>query len=65
MKIVTSITTWNDAVGKRVSITYSEIDEQGNIVSDNNRIDRVVTDSSVKSIIDDLMDYAQSVVEGE
>lgn len=65
MKVVTSITTWNDAVGKRVSITYSEIDEQGNIVSDNNRIDRVVTDSSVKSIIDDLMDYAQSVVEGE
>lgn len=65
MKVVTSVTTWNDAVGKRVSITYSEIDEQGNIVSDNNRIDRVVTDSSVKSIIDDLMDYAQSVVEGE
>ena len=62
MKVVTSITTWNDAVGKRVSITYSEIDESGNITSDNNRTDRVVTDSSVVSLINELMDYAQTVI---
>ena len=62
MKVVTSITTWNDAVGKRVSITHSEIDESGNITSDNNRTDRVVTDSSVVSLINELMDYAQTVI---
>lgn len=62
MKIVTSITTWNDAVGKRMSITYSEVDESGSIVSDNNRVDKVVTESATKSLIDELMDYAQTVI---
>ena len=62
MKIVTSITTWNDAVGKRMSITYSEVDESGSIVSDNNRVDKVVTESETKTLIDNLMDYAQTVI---
>lgn len=64
MKIATSITTWKDAVGTRVSITYSEIDpETGKIISDNNRIDRIVTDSATKKKMTDVLDYAQEVVE--
>ena len=40
MKTATSVTVWNDAVGKRMSITYSEIDETtGKVISDNNRED--------------------------
>ena len=62
MKVVTSVTTWNDAVGKRISITYSEIDESGSIISDNKRIDKVVTDNSIKNLIDELMTYAQEIV---
>ena len=64
MNVVTSVTVWNDAVGKRMSVTYSEIDENGVIVSDNKRIDRVVTDTNAKETIDDLMSYAQTIVEG-
>lgn len=64
MKIATSITVWNDAVGTRVSITYSEIDpETGKIISDNNRIDRIITDSATKKKMTDVLDYAQEVVE--
>jgi hypothetical protein len=64
IKTVTSITTWNDSVGKRASITYSEIDETtGKIISDNKRTDVVVTDKDVKATIDDLLDYAQTVVD--
>ena len=55
MKIVTSITTWNDAIGKRMSITYSEVDENGAVIADNKRIDRVVTDASAISHADALM----------
>ena len=64
MKIVTSVTVWNDAVGKRMSITYSEIDDQtGQIISDNKRVDRVVTDQTAISEINDVMEYAQSFIE--
>lgn len=63
MKVATSVTVFNDSVGKRMSVTYSEIDDTtGKIISDNKRIDRVVTDKDAKSTIDDLMDYAQEFV---
>lgn len=64
IKIVTSVTVFNDAVGKRMSISYSEVNEEtGTIISDNKRIDRVVTDSAVKRIIDDLNDFAQNYID--
>ncbi len=64
MNIPTSVTVWNDAVGKRISISYSEVDETtGKIISDNKRADKVVTDKSTKDLIDSLLDYAQTVVE--
>lgn len=59
----TSFTAWNDAVGSRMSITYSEIDETtGKIISDNKRTDIVVIDKDAKSHIDALLDYAQTVI---
>lgn len=64
MKTVTSITVFNDAVGMRLSITYSEVDEEtGKIISDNNRIDRVITDSAAKATGASLMEYAQGFVD--
>ena len=61
MKIVTSVTVWNDAVGKRMSITYSEV-ENGMIASDNNREDRVITDADDVNDIDNIMNMAQSLI---
>ena len=64
MKTVTSMTVFNDAVGMRMSITYSEIDENsGKVTSDNKRIDRVITASETKSIANELMDFAQEFVD--
>lgn len=64
MRIATGVTVWNDAVGKRMSIMYSEVDDTtGKIISDNNRIDRVVTDQSVRAKIDAVMEAAQSYVD--
>ena len=66
MKVVTSITAWNDAIGKRMSITYSEVDEStGKIISDNNREDKVITDKDTKGKIDDLIEIAQRMIDAE
>ena len=66
MKTVTSLTVWNDAVGIRMSVTYSEIDENtGRITSDNKRIDRVVTDATAKANVNALLGYAQVFADSE
>lgn len=64
MNVVTSVTTFQDAVGMRMSITYSEIDEStGKIISDNKRIDRVVTDTTAKSHANALIEFAQTFID--
>lgn len=63
MKIVTSIGLFNDAIGKRMSITYSEINEQGQIVSDNKRVDRVLLDTEILNHANALTVYAQTCVD--
>lgn len=62
MKIITSVTIFNDAVGLRLSATYSEVDQGGRIISDNKRIDRVVTDDSVKAQGQAVMAYAAELL---
>ena len=58
-KIVTSVTTFNDAVGVRMSVTYSEIDDAtGRIIKDNQRFDRVVTDAGMLDNARALAEYA-------
>ena len=59
MKIITSVTVFNDAVGMRMPATYSEIDEAtGRVVSDNNRFDRVITNEGARSAAQGLISYA-------
>lgn len=64
MRTVTSATVWNDAVGKRMSITYSEIDEAtGTIVADNERVDRIVTDKDQAATLDSVLGVAQIFID--
>lgn len=59
MKIITSVAVFNDAIGMRLSATYSEIDDAtGRVISDNNRFDRVITDESAKINAQELIAYA-------
>ena len=59
MKIITSVTVFNDAVGMRLSATYSEVDEAtGRVTDDNQRFDRVVTDDGAKAAAQALLDSA-------
>lgn len=64
IKTVTSATVFQDAVGMRMSITYSEIDETtGQVVADNKRIDRVITDKTMKADANKVIDAAQEFVD--
>jgi len=64
MKIVTSATVFRDALGMRLSYTYSEVDEEtGKIISDNNRANRMITDSTAQASADEILAYAQSSLE--
>lgn len=65
MKIVTSITFWNDAVGKRISATFSEVNDNGQVITDNNRVDRVITDSKEIKHLDEIAKIAQRMIDGE
>lgn len=66
MKKVTSITLFNDAIGKRLSMSYSEIDENtGQVISDNNRMDRLVTDSTIIQKADELAQFAQNIIDNQ
>ena len=59
MKIITSVTVFNDAVGMRLSATYSEVDEAtGRVISDNNRFDRVITEAEARADAQAVLDYA-------
>ena len=60
MKKVTSVTIFDDAVGTRISLTYSEISDDGKITADNKRLDRVITDSDALSAAASLKSYAQA-----
>lgn len=64
MRIVTSITIFNDAVGTRMSVSYSEIDDTtGQVISDNKRADRVVTGKDQQDLMAEVKDYAQDFID--
>lgn len=63
MKTITSVTVFGDSVGMRLSATYSEIDEKtGRIISDNNRFNRVITDTEMKAKAQTLIEYAAASI---
>jgi hypothetical protein len=63
MKLVAGVTVFQDLVGTRMSINYSEVDDQGTVIADNNRIDRIITDADLKASAAALMQGAQSILD--
>lgn len=64
MKRVTSTTVFQDAVGMRMSITYSVIDDQtGRIIEDNKRVTRVLTDNTQIAEAQAIVTTAQAYVD--
>lgn len=54
MKILTGYAVIKDAVGHRITYTYSEVDEQGTIISSNKKESFIVLDTETKSLVNQL-----------
>lgn len=54
MDILTGFAVIKDAVGNRITYTYSEVDEQGTITSSNKKESFIVLDAETKSLIEQL-----------
>lgn len=63
MNVITSVTTHVTAEGTRISFTYSEINENGDIVKSNERVTKIITDNEMKDHVTALNDYALSLLE--
>lgn len=57
MKMLTSFTTFVSGEGQRISYTYSNVDESGKLVSQNNRENFIVMDSDVMEHINAINAY--------
>lgn len=57
MKKLTSFTHHVTAEGDRISFTYSEIDENGKLMKQNERENFVVMDAELKGHVDAINEY--------
>lgn len=63
MRKVTSYTVYETSVGTKVAITYSEIDEEGNIIKENERIGKIVLDEEIKKSMENVKNFSQNIVD--
>lgn len=59
------MTVLTTAEGKRLSITFSEIDDNGNIIKENERVNKVVVNPNTLECIAGLEEFSQEIVDGE
>ncbi len=66
MKKVTSVTIWNDSAGRRLSVTYSEIDEETHkVVKDNARENFILMDNTEVKKTDAVLKIAQDILDAQ
>lgn len=63
IKKVTSTTILTTGEGKRISVTYSEIDDKGNLTSENNRVNRIIVDDEILEMVGKLEEFAKGIIE--
>lgn len=63
MKKLTSISYFEMPEGLNEAITYSEIDENGQIIAKNQKLSRIITNIDEISIIKGIMNDAQKILE--
>ena len=62
VKKITSFTHHTTGEGSRLSATYSEISEDGNLVKSNERFNVIVVDEAVQEQIDSLTEFLQAKI---
>lgn len=65
IKKITSFTSHETGEGTRLSATYSEINEDGQIVKSNERFNLVVIDEEIQQAIDKINQFLHTKIPGE
>lgn len=63
MRKITSMTVLTTGEGKRISVTYSEIDDKGNLTSENNRVNRIIVNDEALELVGKLEEFAKGIIE--
>lgn len=59
MKVLTSFIVLNAGEGERISFTYSEVGEDGTIISQNNKKNFLVLNKDLKNHISEIKKYIE------
>ncbi|MFR1883041.1 MAG: hypothetical protein ACLTL2_00200 [Blautia sp.] len=60
MKKLTSFTHLKTGEGDRIAYTFSEVDEKGNLVSQQNKGNFIVVDEMLQGHVQAIMDYIKT-----
>lgn len=63
MKNIKGFAVSTDGTMKRLAVTHDVIDDEGKVTKANVRVNRLITDDSALSAVDELLSYAQSLIE--
>lgn len=63
MRVVTSVSLFKVAAGQKMSITYSDINENGDIVKDNVKVSKIILDEAVIEKINGVLGEAQIIAD--
>jgi len=63
MKRVSAVTLFNTAEGLRMSVAYSDFDENGKVIKSNTRVDRLIMDSNDIETANSIISSAQGFID--
>lgn len=64
-KILTAFVSMNSPEGERITYTYSEVDEKGSTISQNNKGSFILFDQSIQKKINDIKSYLNEKINSE
>lgn len=63
MKNIKGFAVANDGAMKRIAVTYDEINDKGDIINANVKMNRIVTDEKTLKALETVQKFAETIVE--
>lgn len=63
MKNIKGFAVANDGAMKRIAVTYDEINDNGEIINANVKMNRIVTDDKTLKALETVQKFAETIVE--
>lgn len=63
MKNIKGFAVANDGTMKRIAVTFDEINDKGEVINANVKMNRIVTDEKTLKAIETVQKFAETIVE--